>query len=1141
MATGYLIEIKVNSKGAEQKLRSFNRRLSTTDKVAKKSNSAFSSLGSTMQHVFVASAVYRGMRVLTTMVSDASQAALDYEENLTRIEAISEGTAEKMESLAEATMDVAINSEYSASGISNTALSFTKAGREIEETNYMLKITNDLMTVAGDGSEDMADLLNLSINAFGATAEEAEHYGNVLTRSSMSAHMNLTELGHAMRRTAPFATAFGSDVESTAAMIAELANVGIKAGRGGTALRSMFADLMDPQKDLQKLLNQTLEEGDDLFDLFDKFEDFEGHELSAAFQRRGFVAVEAFRGRGEELRELAESFTVVDNYTEDLADKIREAFSKRIEMMFSRAETAGVAMFTAWQESSEDSISVIDELSESFADLHEWVTESPEDFEGVFNAINKSIEASVTSGKILVEGIRTTYEMSHAIAESWKTVFHFMDKAFNIADSPVSDDSYLDLIHETLKYATEGYRRVAASMQAITGDSSAWDALTDLDSSQLEEADKILEAISKGHGGEGIKEIQDALSGINEEIAKGGTSFISSEADFARAFQLEGKDAGKNFADEFSYALSDGLRSHLRDRGIDRDDIFAIQGLEHGFKGSETEIIKILKTLGSNYHRYIPELQGAFESANKSLDSHADHWSNLGDVQNRVGRAFGDQDIDGKTFIHGYLQWAKSLNKEVEKGGRINVRWLQDYVRAIQEVQVEVEELGGEPDPADPGVSNLTGSGSGSGSGLDSAIKYSIGVGKITEEMEKSSELLSILKEQHVRTLGELVDREDVTAETVSELIQKRGMKIWEMTEEHKEQQRKQVRNYFDTLDAYKDQYSVISSMKDVRLQVAERTKELLTLAEEAGSDEHELAELTAKGAEIQKEITKNIIETTEEDFKDYLEPTHTDASAMVRLFGFGTDSVTMREFREQGEEALQAYREEVNNLLRNPSAKQSEIDEALNKEESFIQFFRQEELEMLKERVEFAVGYAEKGFSALETVNDRRWQATVERHEEEMAMQREKFDNAIKLAGDNSKRQLLIEQDQKRAEERLEAKHAKLQDKYAKRQLALSLAQAKAQAILAGIDAAASFKGGPLSKLAVAASVTSSLMGMASQISEYKSSTSSSRSPAGTTPETYSSSPQGDTYVTVERAVGEEEEAREIFQRVAEEEMRWK
>lgn len=107
-----------------------------------------------------------------------------------------------------------------------------------------------LQAAAGDISLQQAvDSLTLSLNQYGASAEQASRYVNVLAAGSKAGSANIASQANAIRKAGTAASSANVSIEQTVGLIETLAYKGIKDEIAGTGLKKFFLILQTGAKD----------------------------------------------------------------------------------------------------------------------------------------------------------------------------------------------------------------------------------------------------------------------------------------------------------------------------------------------------------------------------------------------------------------------------------------------------------------------------------------------------------------------------------------------------------------------------------------------------------------------------------------------------------------------------------------------------------------------------------------------------------------------------------------------------------------------------------------------------------------------------------------------------------------------------
>lgn len=179
------------------------------------------------------------------------KAASSFEAAMSEVKAISGATGEEFDALVEKARHMGETTKYSATQSAEALKYMAMAGWG---TQQMLDGLEGIMYLAASSGEELgsvSDIVTDSMTAFGMSAEEASHFADVLAAASAASNSSVATMGESFQYAAPLAGTFGYSIEDVALALGLMANNGIKASQGGTALRKIFTQMSDDIEVLQ--------------------------------------------------------------------------------------------------------------------------------------------------------------------------------------------------------------------------------------------------------------------------------------------------------------------------------------------------------------------------------------------------------------------------------------------------------------------------------------------------------------------------------------------------------------------------------------------------------------------------------------------------------------------------------------------------------------------------------------------------------------------------------------------------------------------------------------------------------------------------------------------------------------------------
>ncbi|HDW2128135.1 TPA: phage tail tape measure protein [Enterobacter hormaechei subsp. steigerwaltii] len=226
---------------AENSSKRFNR---NAQEDAKKTDEAYSRMGKTIAGVAGRLAGFAGAGLSLGAIITTTR---EYGQALSDLSAITGATGAQLKSLDEAAQEMGRSTEYSASQAVEALKLMASAKPELLHTaDGLTEATKSALTLAqaaGSTLPDATRTLALSLNQFGAGAQEADRYINVLAAGAKFGASEIADTAAAIKNGGVAAAQAGVGFETLNAAIQVLAEREIKGGEAGTALRNVILAL----------------------------------------------------------------------------------------------------------------------------------------------------------------------------------------------------------------------------------------------------------------------------------------------------------------------------------------------------------------------------------------------------------------------------------------------------------------------------------------------------------------------------------------------------------------------------------------------------------------------------------------------------------------------------------------------------------------------------------------------------------------------------------------------------------------------------------------------------------------------------------------------------------------------------------
>lgn len=191
---------------------------------------------------------------LKTLAEDAAKLAVDFgkdviqtgmgfDKEMSAVRAVlgeTEGTLENMNRLREFALEQSRDSVFTAEESAKAYYYMGMAGWKTEQMIAGLPAIMNLAAASGEDFAMVSDIVTDSITAFKLTADDAQHYVNILAQTATNSNTDVRRMGETFKYVAPIAGTLGYSVEDVALSIGLLASAGIKGSQAGTTLRNIF-------------------------------------------------------------------------------------------------------------------------------------------------------------------------------------------------------------------------------------------------------------------------------------------------------------------------------------------------------------------------------------------------------------------------------------------------------------------------------------------------------------------------------------------------------------------------------------------------------------------------------------------------------------------------------------------------------------------------------------------------------------------------------------------------------------------------------------------------------------------------------------------------------------------------------------
>ena len=229
-----------NMEDAEQETKKFGIVMGES---AKHTESLRVSLGSLVSAQVVVDVLRNCAHAIKEVATAAIDVGMKFEASMSNVQALSGATGATLDALGEKAREMGSKTIYSASESADAFSYMALAGWDAKQ---MLDGIEPVLNLAAAANMDLAqasDIVTDYITAFGLKAEDAAHFSDLMATAMSTSNTTVELLGESYKNCAATCGSLGIAVEDVTAVLATMANAGVKGGEAGTALNSIMTRL----------------------------------------------------------------------------------------------------------------------------------------------------------------------------------------------------------------------------------------------------------------------------------------------------------------------------------------------------------------------------------------------------------------------------------------------------------------------------------------------------------------------------------------------------------------------------------------------------------------------------------------------------------------------------------------------------------------------------------------------------------------------------------------------------------------------------------------------------------------------------------------------------------------------------------
>ena len=205
----------------------------------------------------IANVVENAISKLQELVTNTIAVGTTFDTSMSKVAALSGASEEEMSMLRDTAKEFGASTQFSASQAADALSYMALAGWDANQSAEGLP---GILNLAAASQMDLAqasDLVTDYLSAFGLQASDSARFADILAYAQSKSNTTTQALGEAFKNSAANMNAAGQDVETTTALLAMLANQGLKGSEAGTALTAVMRDMTAKMKDGKIMIGDT--------------------------------------------------------------------------------------------------------------------------------------------------------------------------------------------------------------------------------------------------------------------------------------------------------------------------------------------------------------------------------------------------------------------------------------------------------------------------------------------------------------------------------------------------------------------------------------------------------------------------------------------------------------------------------------------------------------------------------------------------------------------------------------------------------------------------------------------------------------------------------------------------------------------
>jgi len=324
----------------------------------------------------------------------ATNAGVPFQENMSKLAAITGATEKEMLMLKNTAKTLGENSANSASQIAELQIELSKLGFASGEINDMADGINTLAIAIGSDLAQSSEAVGAILRQFSIDASNTGNVVDIMAESFSSSSLDLQKFQVAMGQLGPTAASMNFSLSETTAVLGKVVDSGIRSETAATGLRNIFADLRTGSGKLAKVLGGPIDGFDDMVTKLKSVKVGSSQfnkALEAVGKENQSVFISLLKNT-DQLESFASQLKDSDGRAKEMSDTMADNVAGATKNLGSALEALGINLFDAFKDDHKE---FLQDMTKEIKDFSVWIKDNKTTVSNWAKQIFRSLEGAV--------------------------------------------------------------------------------------------------------------------------------------------------------------------------------------------------------------------------------------------------------------------------------------------------------------------------------------------------------------------------------------------------------------------------------------------------------------------------------------------------------------------------------------------------------------------------------------------------------------------------------------------------------------------------------------------------------------------------------------------------------------------------